>query len=231
MSNQTSGTRLGTQLRGKLSGAYASRGRFRSKLTYAYSPRMGRDVVLHSQLEFAHFVLAESDPLIFKINYSPEKRISNIQDDVLGTIVDAEVELKDGTLEWREIKYSGKLDKRSEHQWQAQAEAAFQHGIRYRRFTEKEIFVCPQRIENWIEVIAWLSAVRARPSYEFDIAVLDLLHQKGKVTVGEVQNLAGLRSDSACLVAAAFRKIQTGDFISDLDFNPLTSQTVLSLPD
>jgi hypothetical protein len=231
MTEQTSGTKLGTQLRGKLTDAYAARGRSRSKLPYTYSPRMQCDVVLRSLLEFAHFVLAESDPQITKIDYAPEKQIANVQDDVLGTIVDAVVELKDGTIEWREIKHSGKLDKRSEHQLQAQAEAAYREGVRYCRFSEKEIFACPQRIDNWIEVIAWLTSVRDRPSYEFDTAVADLLRRNGTVTIDEIQRLGRTRPESTCFVAAAFRKVQSGDYVSDLDFKPLTSKTIISLPD
>ena len=50
------GSRLGTRLRGKLSEAYASRGRLKAKLLYVYSPRMRCDVVLPSELEYWHFI-------------------------------------------------------------------------------------------------------------------------------------------------------------------------------
>lgn len=66
-----SGSRLGTKLRGKLAEDYSSRGYHKSTLWYVYSPRTDRDWILKGDLEWGHFLLAESDPHISKIDYAP----------------------------------------------------------------------------------------------------------------------------------------------------------------
>lgn len=222
------GKRLGTQLRGKLAEAYASRGRLKAKLTYAYSPRMRRDVVFPSELEYWHFILLESDPSVLSVDYTPTKKIALVGDDVHGTVLDAVVALKDGIIEWREVKYSDDDQTRTVHQRQAQEEAAYQEGAIYRRFTEREIFSCGStKLLNWMEIVAWLSAVRDRPTLEFDLAVSRLLKENGSATISEIQALSDSRSSSACYVAAAFKKLQDGYCFSDLDMRPLTVNTVL----
>lgn len=227
--NKSGGVRLGTQLRGKLAAAYAARGHLTSKLAYVYSPRAKKDVVLASNLEFWHFVLAESDSNICSADYNPDKEIVSVADDVHGTVLDAVIKLKDGTIEWREIKYSDDDQPRTKHQWEAQAEAAHRSGAIYRRFTEKEIFSKPQRLSNWVEVIAWLSAVRDRPTLEYDLAVQRLLQERDIVTIADLQSQGGTRPLGACYVAAAFRMLQEGACFSDLDLQPLTPNTLISL--
>ena len=222
------GKRLGTQLRGRLAEAYASRGRLKAKLTYAYSPRMRRDIILPSELEYWNFILLESDPSVLSVDYSPPKKIALVGDDVHGTVLDAVVAFRDGTIEWREVKYSDDDQTRTVHQQQAQEEAAYQEGAIYRRFTEREIFSCGStKLLNWMEIVAWLSAVRDRPTLEFDLAVTRLLKENGSATISEIQALADSRSSSACYVAAAFKKLQDGYCFSDLDMRPLTENTVL----
>jgi len=165
---------------------------------------MGRDVVLPSELEYWHFILLESDPSVLSVDYTPPKKIALVGDDVHGTILDAVVIFKDGSIEWREVKYSNDTHKRTVHQQQAQEESAYQEGAIYRRFTEREIFSCGSiKLLNWMEIVAWLSAVRDRPTLEFDLAVSRLLKQNGSASISEIQALANSRSSSSCYVVCA----------------------------
>lgn len=61
---KTASGRLGTRMRGALTEAYESRGGGKSNLWLVYSPKADKDFVLRSDLEFGHFLLAESDPEI-----------------------------------------------------------------------------------------------------------------------------------------------------------------------
>lgn len=222
------GARLGTRLRGKLAEAYSARGHHLSSLWYVYSPRTDRDWVLRSDLEWGHFLLAESDPLISTIDYAPAPEIVRVGNDDHATELDAIATLKDGSVEWREIKSSDsikKLDVRTQHQWEAQVEAAYRNGVKYVRYTEKEIFFFPQRIANWTRVIAWLTAVRGRSLHQQHLEVVALLHTRGSVSLGEIQQL-GTGPESACYVAAALKCVQEGLFISNLDEKPLNKNTI-----
>lgn len=222
------GSRLGTRLRGKLADAYSARGHHTSSLWYVYSPRTDRDWVLSSSLEWSHFLLAESDPHIALIDYSPTTEVVRVGDDDHATKLDAVVTYKDGLIEWREIKHSdaSEIDLRAKHQWEAQAEAALQKGVRYKRYTEEEIYSCPQKIANWSRVIAWLAAVRGRSLHLERIQVVTLLDAAGSASIGEIQKL-GTSSETASLVAATLKGIQDGLFVSDLDKKPLSRNTLI----
>lgn len=222
------GVRLGTKRRKQLTDAYAARGHLRSQLVYAYSPRMQQDVVLKSWLEFGHFILAESDPYIQSIEYNPPcKEIAQVGDDNIGTLFDAYIHLTDGTLLWREIKYSREEGKRAEHQRMAQEALAYRAGAIYERVTEKDIYKNPLWISNWIEVVAWLSSVRGRPTIEFDLAVANFFAENRVATIKELQAFAGEPTEEPFYIAAAFRLLQAGSLSSDLDSAPLTARTRL----
>lgn len=87
-------------------------------------------------------------------------------------------------------------------------------GVRYARYTEREIYACPQRIFNWARVVAWLSAIRGRSIYSEHVEVVSLVNARGLVSIGEIQEL-GTGQESACYVAAALKAVQDGLFVSD----------------
>lgn len=212
---------LGTQLRGKLAAAYASRGHHCSSLWYVYSPRTVRDWVLKNDLEWGHFLLAESDPGIKDIDYSPSTELVHAGDEGSATSPDAVVTLRDGTIEWREIGLSSAFKNKGP------TETILPNGARYARYTEQDVYACPQRIANWTRVIAWLAAVRGRSLYPECIKIAAMLHARGSVSIGEIQRLSP-GADSACFVAAAFKGIQDGLFVSSLNEKPLSTNTLVT---
>ena len=227
--SQTS-SRLGTRLRGKLASAYTERGTHQSKLWYVFSPKTSRDWVLRGTLEWGHFLLVEADPGISDVDYSPPSEIVRVGDDDHATTLDAVVTFKDGSIEWREIKWSDETengDIRSLHQWEAQVEAASRSGARYVRYSEKEIYACPQLIANWTRVVAWLAAVRGRSLYSEHLEIVAMLDAHGTVSLGDIQRL-GVVESGACRVAAALKGIQDGHFIADLTNAPLSINTLVS---
>lgn len=158
----------------------------------------------------------------------PPPEIVRVGDDNHATTLDSIVTFKDNIIEWREIKHADAISKdiRAQHQWEAQVEAAAQKGARYVRYTEKEIFACPQRIANWARIVAWLSAVRGRSLYLQRVAILALLESRGSASIAEIQGL-GTGAESACFVAAAFKGVQDGLFDCNLDDKPLSKNTTL----
>lgn len=222
-------SRLGTKLRGKLAAAYSDRGHHQSNLWYVYSPRTGRDWVLRSDLQWGHFLLAESDPYIKDSDYSPPTKLQGVGGDNQASTLDAIVTLKNGTVEWREIKSSDAIENEdfgSQHQREVQIEAAIRLGVRYVRYSEHDIYACPQRIANWARVIAWLAAVRGRSLYAEGVEVAALLHARGSVSIGEIQDIAP-GSKGVCFVAAAFKGVQDGLFASDLNDRPLSRNSLV----
>jgi hypothetical protein len=141
-SRSSRGPRLGTQFRGKLAAAYRQRGVGPNSLWYVYSPRRQSDWVLRSDLEWDHFVLAESDPTIASCSYLPEQPSLPFEGARIDIPVDAIVTYQDGSIEWRQIRFAGKeRDEASPAALQlSQHIAAAKHsGVTYKLWTEDTI--------------------------------------------------------------------------------------------
>lgn len=226
--------RLGTRFRGKLAAAFGQRNHNASNLWYVYSPRTNSDWVLRSDLEWDHFVLAESDPLIKSVDFNPEPVVGTLDDGVpYRTILDAVVTYVDGTVEWREIKpaasSNGREATRTARQLQAQTAAAIAAGVRYSRWSEIELHANPVRLANWRRAVSWMAGAR---DYSLALQSTELggyLRLRTSLTLADLQQLVG---DAAfpLFVAAAFRAIQRGDIASDLDQRPLSRNSILRPP-
>lgn len=222
------GARLGVRMRGQLADAYASRGHHKSSLWYVYSPKAKADFVLRSDLEFGHFLLAESDPEVAAVDYAPAKRVATLAGEGIGTIVDAEVTKRSGVVEWREVKRSEDVahgaKTRANLQILIQIKAAGLVAAHHEVFTEREIFLSPQRIHNWMRIIPWLAQARDWPLYDFSIEVAALLNARGEVRFDEVLSL-GDGQNNALYGAALLHAVQNGAFQSDLNELPFSQRS------
>lgn len=227
---RTTGTkkhsRLGTQMRAQLAEPYASRGHHHSSLWLVFSPKASADVVLRSDLEFGHFLLAESDPNVVKVDYAPQKRVAQMAGEAVGTIVDAEVTLRNGAVIWREIKYAEDVEHgattRANAQLMAQIQAAGLVGALHEVLTDKEIYAQPQRTQNWLQIIPWLAQAHEWPLYEYRLSVVALLNACRSVEFRDVLAL-GDESTAALYAAALFDRVQYGFILNDLDTLPFTA--------
>lgn len=231
MGVEKSHSRLGTRLRGRLSDEYSKRGHQCSHLWYVYSPRTDRDWVLRGDLEWAHFLLAESDPLVHTVDYSPEHLI--FPNDVKEQDVEfsALVTFSDGLVEYRDIQASEKAEKNptaASREVQRKSELVEAQGGKYVRYTEREILASPQKLLNWQRIIAWLSATRGRSLYAETVEILAFLHAHGSAPLGRLQSLSQGPS-SACYVAAAFKGVQDGILLVDIEKRPLNKNTIFTV--
>ena len=218
-------------MRGALAEAYAARGHHQSDLIFAYSPRMDADVILRSSLEYAHFLLAESDPFIAQIDYAPMVKVARLAGERVAALVDAEVVDLDGSITWREVKYLKSLesgqDARSELQIRIQRELAAGWTANHEIYTEREIYKNPTKIRNWNRVISWIAQAREFPLVKESRDVFFFIQKKGSVKFSDVLRLGD--SETAALFAAAlFKLIQKGKLYGDLDQVPLSPHSRFS---
>lgn len=180
-------------MRGALASAYGARGHLSSDLFYAYSPRMDEDVVLRGALEFAHFLLTESDPTIAGANYAPAEKVTLLAGGGIASLVTAEVVDNKGSTTWREVKASQALERsnsyRMELRLSIQRRISDEWPTEHAVFTELEIYANPQRIRNWNRVIAWLSQARQFPLVEERHRIIKLIRERRRVSLGEVLSL------------------------------------------
>ena len=223
------GTRLGTKFRGKLAAAYGQRGVGSNSLWYVYSPRTKSDWVLRSDLEWDHFVLTESDSAVVNCNYLPEKFTLTHRGDTLEIPVDVIVSYRDGTTEWRQVRFAGNesdANSQSGLELRRRSDVVQQAGKSYRLWTEEIIRRNPLLLANWRRVIAWMAGARDRPLSIFRDELASALKTEGELTLAQIQSMCG-EASFGLYAAAAFGELQSGNWASNLDVMPLSPHTII----
>lgn len=226
-SQGSKGSRLGTRFRGKLAASYGQRGVGPNSLWYVYSPRTRTDWVLRSDLEWDHFVLAESDPEIVNCVYAPDKHTVPLHGETVTLEIDAVVTQRDGTIEGRRIRYStDEADGVQAPKLAMQTAAAKALGMRYSVWSEEAIRRNHTLLANWRRAIAWLAAARDRSLAAFELELERAVRSEAEMTLADIEARFG-EASFPLYAAAAFSGIQRGTYRSDLDKTPLSAQTVI----
>lgn len=203
--------RMGTRMRGALADAYGTRGRSHAELTYAYSAKTGKDVVLRTSLEYGHFLLCEALPEIDSVDYGANASSGNEE-----PAFDAVVTFATGELQGRFI--------RAESESNLSFEIERLNPKPFVVMTEQEIYRNPVLIRNWNRVVPYLAQVRDVPLQNYIRSVAALIKSERIVSLRKVLNM-GAADESAFYAAAAFRAEQKGILYSDLDSLPLSLNT------
>lgn len=213
--------RMGTSLRGILAEEYQARGHGRSSLNLVYSPKSNQDVVLRNRHAYAHFLLCEASPEIQYVEYrSRIDRMTDSNGNVLPAF-DAVITYASGAREGRYVRVVEGLDFQEEEK---KGVAYYDEPISYVVLNENDIYSNPTLLRNWSRILPWIAQVRDIPLNNYISQVLSVLrHRSG--TIGDVMQMGG--AESAYFVAAAFRGVQLGLFVSDLDTKPLSLSTLL----
>lgn len=222
-----SSTRLGTQFRGKLAAEYGHRGVAPNSLWYVYSPRTRSDWVLRSDLEWDHFIMAESDARIAACNYRPERPVVNIG----GKSVDAIVTYNDGSIEWRHIRAGADEPAPAfvaDQEHDECVSAAKAAGCTYVVWSEGRIRHNQILLANWRRVVAWLAAARDHSLAMYQEELAMAIRAEGHLTLGQIEAQFG-EASFALYAAAAFSELQRGRYRSDLDNVHLSRHTVIQL--
>jgi hypothetical protein len=214
--------RLGTQLRGKLQKDYATRGKTRYSLWYAYSAKGRADVVLHGDSQYYHFLLVESDPEVASVTYDVQEHAARVVGEELGQLVNAELRMADGSVVWRCVRADEKaslatkvgnlqllIDRRAHKELPARVEV----------LTAAEITANPVRMQNWNRLLPYLAQARAWPLHECGNDVATLLHTRDEVALCDVTALAE-PGHEALYIAALLHGVQFGRYHSNLNEKP-----------
>jgi len=217
--------RLGTRLRGKLATAYGLRGHHNSALWYVYSPLTDKDWVLPSELCFNHFVLTEADSAVIDADYSPELDIPS-----LGAVKFAAiVRYGDGAVQWHHVSGEhAKPNSEAASRLLLLSDAAEHAGAQLQCFDESSLYQHEMRLWNWKRAISWMTAARGTALAPYMTELAAFVHPRGTVTLHDIEEL-GSRDLSPLYVAAAFRLVQRGDLLSDLEEFPVSASTTFGL--
>ena len=212
-----------------LRSAMARRGRAAGTITYFFSAKNDRDIVLASDLEFAHALLLEADETVKAYDADPERVIAFVErEGYLGSKPDAVVTLWSGRTRYVEVKYV--RDQGSEHaqlQAEVQKRAADAVGAQWSWFTDEHARAKLRLLHDWQHVAPVLAQARLEVKARWEYLADWVLTAAGSATtLGELQRDA---QDPWDLVfATTFRLVQMGRLRTDLESKPISPATVVA---
>lgn len=123
-----------------------------------FSPRLQRLVTLYSALEFAHYVDIESNPEVDVFCEQPVRAEVRIEGKDYATVLDMWVRFRNGYEEYREVKPAAKVAS-GEYAQQLRTGAMWcqGQGRPHRIITENDLTLRPQELENWEQILGYLS--------------------------------------------------------------------------
>ena len=200
-------------------------------LWYQYSPRLRRDVVLRSDIEFAHFCWLEGDPTVLRYELEPDPVIVAIGPESHRTQFDALVEFRDRRAQLREVKTEERnLSARELIQREAQERAAHAAGFDYVRITRESLAPHAQLIRNWRCALAYQAACREltlKPHCDEILARVRAVHRT--TLEGALRHFDP--SMRAVYLAALFRCLQEARLVADLHSKPLCEVSQVWIPE
>jgi hypothetical protein len=200
-------------------------------LWYHYSPRLRRDVVLKSDVAFAHFCWLEGDPSILRYELDPDPVIVASGADSRRTQFDALVEFRTGRPQLREFRSDdSKLSPREVVQREAQEFAATAAGFDYLPITRAALAPHDQLIRNWRCALAFQTACRELVLDPFCAEIVSILKVRRRSTIEDALRQTDPVTRPIHL-AALFRSLQEGVLASNLDSRPLCASTQVWAPE
>lgn len=195
-------------------------GRYGNNLWCAWSPKLGRLVHLHSDLEYHHWILVESNPDIVTFCEQPVRMRARVDGRDRASIVDMWVRWRDGIEEYREVKYASDLANiasNPELQLQLEIQRAWcsRHKMAHAIFTEEQILAKPLLIKNWKLVLTLLTSTRAEQTASLEAQAQRVIADKGPMSLRDL--LGYFPSDRTFAAqSAVFRLIHRGHLAAPL---------------
>lgn len=198
--------RLGTQLRGELTSAYAARGNRGADLVLHYSPKARKDVALSGQLQFLNFLYCEIDGNVKTVNYVPSSSIASVAGEAFASLVDVEITTNDGRRIWRRLIESEPDTAR----FVDDLRSTVGHGVlaavsAFEVWTFERLTTNPVILRNALRVVSWLAGARYWPLSPYKRKALTLLQRRRTVTFAEILDLE--EGSHRALVGAAILEL------------------------
>lgn len=223
----------GFKPKGPLGEAIVARGRGKGNIWYTSGWKCNGDLILHSDAELRHFVLLEADPEVQSYALHEPVAIIKVGSDDLKTEFDADVRLRGGGRQFREIKATDvepiDLSGRERLQFEAQELYAAAHGADYVRIGRQALLSSVMLASNWSEGLAYLLSARSLPLINYRLEISALLRHQGRCDVQALLSCYSIE-DWPVATAALFSLLAEGVFGSDLAIHPWGRRTLVWVP-
>jgi len=203
------------------------RGSYGNNLWTAFSSKINRRVKLYSDLEYHHWLLVESDPLISDFCEQPVKATGQCDDGTQTcSYIDMWVLWRNGTEEYREIKYEKDLSKTKVlRQIEIQRAWCDRRGAAHAIYTEKEIYSNRLLLNNWKVVLCQMATARDLNLRTTEHYIMQLLSKGDGLSIGEL-SIKLPQEAVTNLSTAVFRLLHAGELSAPLHAQELTNETI-----
>lgn len=198
------------------------RARTPGNLFNAYSPKLGRQVFLSHALEFDYWKKIEGDPqVIWYCEHSPKAKV-DMGERIVTTIFDMQVCRVGNKLSLVEVKSEKDLEPEpgSRIWWQLEAQQIYSrmNNIPYEILTEKKIRKNMLFLNNWFEIVGYLTD---RPPFRLMTLVLHYLDERKSCPLRDLICKFIRFEDSEAVKRAVFFLLHKGFLQAPLDCHPL----------
>jgi hypothetical protein len=199
----------------------------------AYSPKLERNVILYSDLEYDHWVLVEATPAIKIFCEQPRRVRVQLPSGPVTTIFDMWILWDKQSQEYREIKYQRELLKaipgsRIYRQIQAQKKWCELDGFTHTVMTDEVIRGNSILLSNWKLILSNLACMQDINLSVHITNVSSLLMGSGSKTVREIEN-SFPAVDRSLIRASIFTLIHRGSLRAPLDVQPISASTQIEV--
>lgn len=210
--------------------ALARRGKGVGSISYAYSPKTHRDVVLSSDLELCHFISLEGRGDVETYDLDPDRIIAHlVGEGYVGSKPDAVITLRTGQRYLAEVKYQSDVanDLCASLQFQAQEKEAARVGAGWYVYTEEQAAAEERFLHDWLHIITTLSASVDTLYASLEKRVVAAVKETGIITLSDfkVRNFAHWDVVFSCV----FQLCQRGQLTDDVHEKPLSWATGIGI--
>lgn len=195
----------------------------------AYSPKLKRNVILYSDLEYDHWVLVEATPAIKAFCEQPRRIRVQLPSGLVTTVFDMWILWDTRSQEYREIKYRQELlnastDSRIYRQIEAQKKWCELDRVNHTVMTDEVIRANPIFLSNWKFILSSMASTQCADLSPHIENINSMLIRRGTCTLREIEN--SFPTVDRCLTRASiFILIHRGHLKAPLDMQPLTAST------
>ncbi len=213
-------------LRLKAIAAAVKRGDGNYNIWSAYSTKTRKDCILIGDAEYLNFHWMEGDPGIATFTVDSDLYLADQDESNGATYPDAVTTLRDGRIEWREVKAvepeAG--TERDIRQESIQRRITEDLGYKYVRVTPALLKKNWQFICNWRRATAFCSAVRYLSVQRFEAELAAFVDARKAIVLNDFTRLYSI-TEEPLAIAAFFKCAQDGRILTDLhkaSFGPRT---------
>lgn len=190
------------------------RGSYGNNLWQAYSPKLGRNVKLYSDLEYYHWILVEATPGIVTFCEQPIKMLSRVDGRDRASYIDMWVQWQDGAEEYRELKYAkdiAQIEFKPFLRRQIEIQTAWceRHGVEHLVITDEQVHANKLLLRNWRLILSILANAKGCNLGKYQHTLLSMIESEGQISIGDLHGKF-VGTTETIFQAAIFDLIQRG---------------------